>query len=455
MRFRVVLRYVGFVFLINAAFLFISTLISTVQHDGAFFALFYSAIVAALFGVFLFIFIPPARLITNNEGLLIVVLSWILSCVIGALPYLLSAGEFTVANAWFESVSGYTTTGSSILSNIEGLPTGLLFWRSATHWIGGMGIIVFVLSVLPSTGNVGLVLYRTEVSPLAQENFRQRATQAVRILLTVYVGLTLLETIALFICGMNLFDAVTHSFATVATGGFSPRNRGIASFQSLPIEIVVMTFMVLSGIHFGLLFSVMNGEIRRFWKSTIVRYYLFVILVGTVLAALDFQGRLFPSFGTSLRFASFQIISAGTSTGFATMDTAVMPALTQLLFLFFALQCACAGSTSGGIKVDRLVILGKALVRRIRLLEHPHAVISIRIGGRIIRADIVEMSVLFISVYLGVVFLSTVALTSLGVDLLSAFSGSVVTMGNVGPGLGSVGSMNHFGVLPDSGKWVF
>jgi len=454
MRFRMVFRYVGSVFLMNALFLFISCVISAFNSDSAFFPLFFSGVVAALFGVMALILVPPAERISNREGLMIVVWSWLLSCVIGALPYILWGGEFTLSNAWFESVSGYTTTGSSILTNIEALPTGLLFWRSATHWLGGMGIIVFVLSVLPSGGNVGMVLYRSEMSSLAQENFSQRAMQAVRILLTVYVGLTLLETVALLLCGMGLFDAVTHSFATIATGGFSPRNASVAYFHSLSIEIVIMVFMILSGIHFGLLFSVSSGDYRSLWKSPVVRLYLVLLFLGTVLTTIDMHGSNFESWLASLRYGSFQMISAGTSTGFATYDTSIMPSLSKLLFIFFSLQCACAGSTSGGIKVDRMVILGKILGKQIRQIEHPHAVLSVRINERVINQDVIEMSILFIVVYLVVVFISTLLLTALDVDILSAFTGTVATMGNVGPGLGSVGSVSNFGHLPDLAKWI-
>jgi len=454
MRFRIVLRYVSFVLLMNAVFLFIASLISAFNSDEALFPLLYSAMVAALFGAFPLIYVPPAEHISDREGLMIVVSSWLLSCVVGTLPYLLSAGEFTLSNAWFESVSGFTTTGSTILTNIEALPPGLLFWRSATHWLGGMGIIIFVLSMLPASGNVGMILYRSEVSPLAQANFRLKARKAVHVLLTVYIGLTLLETIALLLCGLSLFDAITHSFATIATGGFSPRNTGIAHYDSILVEVVVMLFMVLSGIHFGLLFSVFSGRVRDLWKSTVVRFYLLLLLAGCVFSTISMHGNVFQSWLTSLRYASFQIISAGTSTGFSTLDTSIMPSLAQVLFIFFSLQCACAGSTSGGIKADRIVILMKTVGKRIKQLEHPHAVVPLRVNDRIIKPDIIEMSVLFLSIYLIIVFLSTLILIASGMDTISAFSGSVAAIGNVGPGLGTVSSMSNFGHIPALGKWL-
>ncbi len=454
MRWPVILRYDGLVLLLNAVFLFISAAISAITGDAALLPLLFSAFLVALFGLFPLIFVPSTKEISNTEGLAIVVSGWLLSCLVGTIPYVLWGGEFSFTNAWFESVSGYTTTGSSILTNIEALPLGLLFWRNATHWIGGVGIVVFVLSVLPSMGVASMVLYRTEMSPYAIDNFRYRTKRAMQILLSVYVGLTFLETIFLLIFGMSAFDAVTTSFATIATGGFSPRNASIAYYHSLPIEIVVMVFMLLSGIHFGLLFSAISGRPQNLWKSPVVRYYLIAMGTGIALATLNLHGKIYPDWGSALRYGAFQIISIGTSTGFANANSAVWPPLSQLLLLFFMMQCAGAGSTSGGIKVDRIVIFGKAFIRRIRQIQHPKAVIAVKMGERSLAEDVVSGSVLYIVTYVGVVFVSTLILTALGVDLISAFSGSATTMGGVGPGLGTVGSVSNFAAIPTLGKWT-
>jgi len=454
-RLRIVLRYVAFVFLLNAAFLLISAVISGFNADEAFFPLFYGFLIAGLFAVFPLVFVPPARDISNKEGLAIVITSWFFSCLLGVIPYIMWGGEFTFTNAWFESVSGYTTTGSSILTNVEALPLGLLFWRSATHWIGGIGIIIFVLAVLPPLGISRIVLYRAEMSQQAFHNFRLRAGQAVQILLYVYVGLTVLETLALLLCGMNLFDAVTHSFATIATGGFSPKNASIAHYRSTSVEIVVMIFMVLSGIHFGLLFAAaIAGKIQDLWKSIVLRYYLIVLGIGIIIATIAVHVGHFSSWAEALRYSAFQIISIGTSTGFATADSSVWPALAQLLLIFFTLQCACAGSTSGGIKVDRIVIFAKSIVRNIRQIQHPKAVFVTKMGAAKLDDSTLHFSSLYISLYIGIVFISALLLTALGVDALSAFSGSAATMGNVGPGLGTVGAVSNFAHIPSLGKWI-
>jgi trk system potassium uptake protein TrkH len=454
MRPHIIYRYTGLILLLNALFLFISCLISAVYSDSGFLPLLYAAIITALFGVFPLIFVPPAEDISNKEGFTIVVSSWLLSCLVGLVPYILWGGELTLTNAWFESVSGFTTTGSSILTNIEALPLGLLFWRAATHWIGGIGIIIFALSVLPSMGRAGMLLYRTEMSPLAMENFHFRTKKTLIILLTVYVGLTLAETIGLLSCGMNWFDAVTHSFATIATGGFSPKNAGIAHYHSISVELVIMVFMVFSGLHFGLLFTAVHGKVSDLWRSSIVRYYLLALIIGVVMTTIDIHGEQLFNWPEALRYASFQVISLGTSTGFATADTTGWPPFSQLILIFFTLQCACAGSTSGGIKADRLVIFWKGVLKRISKMKHPHAVITPKVGSVAVDSDMLEAGVIYITIYLGVVFVSSVLLTAFGVDAFSAFSGSAATMGNVGPGFGMVGSMGNFSQIPDAGKWI-
>ena len=454
MRPHIIFRYVGIVLLLNAVFLLISCVISGFNSDSAFFPLLYTALISALFGVFPLIFVPPTKQIDNKEGFTIVVLSWLLSCLFGVIPYVMWGGEFNFTNAWFESVSGFTTTGSSIITDIEVLPLGLLFWRSATHWIGGIGIIIFVLAVLPHMGTAGMILYRTEMSSLAVDNFRHRSQKAMQILLVIYVGLTLAETICLLLCGMSLFDAVTHSFATSATGGFSPKNASIDFYKSGTIEIVVIVFMILSGIHFGLLFAALTGKPSELWKSSIVRYYLVALAAGVTAVTISVHGSQFHSWANALRSAAFQVISIGTSTGFATADSSIWPPFAQLVMIFFTLQCACAGSTSGGIKVDRMVLFWKALVKRIKKMQHPAAVMVVKIDAVPFEDDEVEMNILFISFYLGIVLLSACILTALGVDMLSAFSGSAATMGNVGPGFGMLGSMSNFSQIPALGKWV-
>lgn len=454
MRPQTIFRNIGFVFLFNALFLFMSAIVSAFNGDSALVPLLYSSGVAALIGVFPIIFVPPVDYIHNDEGLFIVVAGWLLSSLIGALPYLMWGGPFTLTNAWFESVSGFTTTGSSILNNIEALPLGLLLWRSMTHWIGGIGIIVFMLAVTPSSGQVAMTLYKNEISSLAVENFRYRTKKTFQILLIVYVGMTVLETICLLFAGMGIFDAITHSFATIATGGFSPRNISVAYFNSPMIESIIMVFMVLSGIHFALIFIGITDNIKKLWRSSIVRYYLAALLAGALLVSVNIWGAAYETFWEALRYGAFQVVSLGTSTGFATADTNIWPGFSQLVLIFFSLQCACAGSTSGGIKIDRVLVLWKSFVSQFSKLKHPKAVVAIKLDRTVLDSSIVEAGLVYVVVYLFVVFISSLILTFMGVDIMSAFSGSVAVMGNVGPGFGDVSSFSNFATIPEAGKWV-
>lgn len=455
MRLHLIIRYVAFTLLLNAGFLLIAAVISGLNSDTAFFPLLYTCLIATLFGIFPILFVPgEVGSISNKEGLAIVVYGWILSCLIGTLPFVLWGGEFTFTNAWFESVSGYTTTGSSILINIEVLPLGLLFWRSVTHWIGGIGIIIFALAVLPQLSPLAMVLYRAEGPDRNLRTFSHIGQRSVQILLRVYVGLTLVETVALLLCGIGLFDAITTSFATIATGGFSPRNMSIAHYGSSAVEIVVMVFMILSGMNFILLFEAISGKPRALLQSSTARYYLLALLIGVALTTLSVHGSGFGSWIRALRYSAFQVISIGTSTGFATTDSSIWPSFAQLVLLFFTFQCACASSTSGGIKADRMVLFFKSVARRLKQERNPRAVIPIRLDGKAVEDGMANSGVLYICLYVGIVVISTGLLTAMGVDGLSAFSGSAATMGNVGPGLGTVGSASNFGHIPSLGKWV-
>jgi trk system potassium uptake protein TrkH len=454
MRIHVVMRYVALSLILISVFMFISAGISLYYSDGAFLPFLYSGIILLLFGLFPFIFVPPSTSITNKEGLLIIVLSWLISCLAGSIPYILWGGVFNFTNGWFESVSGFTTTGSSILSDIEILPLSLLFWRAATNWLGGVGIIIFVLAVLPSVGMAEVILFRSEVSEMVQRNFHYRARKAIQIIVGVYVAMTVIESFLLWLFGMSAFDAITHSFATIATGGFSPKNASIAFYNNPVIEIVIIIFMILSGVHFALLFSIIKGNTNLLWKSTILRFYIIVLFSGILFSTLDLSFNQDINFLQALRLASFNIVSVGTSTGFATTDTTSWPSLCKLLIIFFTLQCACSGSTSGGIKVDRVILVIKSFIKQIRLIMHPNAVIRLRIDSKVIDQEIVSKSVLYVMIYLIIVFLSTMVLSIMGVDLIDSFTGTIATMGNVGPGLGTVGSTGNFSQIPDAGKWL-
>jgi trk system potassium uptake protein TrkH len=454
MRIDIIIRQLGLLLLFISVFLLISASISFFLDESSFISLFFSAIICLLFGFSTVLFVPKNDDLTYSEGIFVVVLGWLITCIAGMLPYVMWGGEFTLVNAWFESVSGFTTTGSSILNDIEGLPNGLLFWRSSTHWLGGVGIIFFVLLILPQTRTSRLKLFKTEMSDLSKITFKLKANKVLQMLMTVYVVLTLAEIILLRIAGMTFFDAINHSFATIATGGFSTKNLGIAYFDSVVIEIILMFFMVLSGIHFGLLYATAFGSKVNILHSSVARNFLLVLLIGIVLVTfkLFFSGIF--DWWNSLRYASFQVISLASTTGFANIDTAFWPSFTQIILIYFIIQGAMVGSTSGAIKFDRVFIFFKTIKKHIKHTLHPRAIFSIKVDGKNITEQMERQTVLFIAIYILIFFVSTLLLTMMDIDNMTAFSASITTLGGVGPGFGQVSSLANFHNLPDMAKII-
>lgn len=450
MRPHIVLRYIGLVMLLNAAFILLSYFISLYNNDSGQQPLLYTFLITTLMGLFPLVFVPKASNLSNKEAYFVVVLSWIISCFIGMLPLLLWGGEFTLVKALFESVSGYTTTGATILNNIEALPNGLLFWRSSMHFIGGMGIVVFMLVILPSLGKAQMTLSKMEISPLAQEHFKFRTRKMLNIILLVYIGLNAVQIILLMVFGMSLFDAVNHAFATIATGGFSTKNASLAYYNSVPIDITIIIFMFISGMHFGLIFSTLTFKKNNIFNSPIVKYYFFVTIIGITIVAINLHGKNYENWGDCFRYAAFQVVSLSTTTGFANADSSIWPPLSIGIIIFFTIQCACSGSTAGGMKLDRMVIFFQALKSQILKVQHPQAVIPVRLGKIIVGDEVVNSVILFIVLYVVVLLISTLTLAAMGIDLLTGLSASAATMGNAGPGFGLVGSMTNYSNLPDA-----
>lgn len=454
MRKTIIFRHLGLILLFNSFFLLISAIISGVLGETSFIPLLYSALVSMIFGIFPLIFVDKTQDIQSKEGIFIVVSGWALSCIVGMIPYILWGGEFTLVNGWFESVSGFTTTGSSILNDIEGLPKGLLFWRSSTHWLGGIGIILFVLLIFPRASTSKHTLIRSELSEMSTKSFRTKTSDILKVILYIYVGLTVLEVICLSIAGMSLFDAITHSFGTIATGGFSPKNTSIAHFDSVAIEVIIMIFMVLSGMHFGLHFATITGKRRNLFTSSVVKYYLLFLSIGIALVSLKLYLTDFGTWKEALRYGSFQVISLGTTTGYATIDTGAWPAFTQLVLIYFSIQCACIGSTSGGLKFDRVLMLLKSIKKQVQIFIHPQAVIVKKIDKIKISNEMEQFFLTFTILYLVVILISTFINSFLGVDLMTSFSASVATIGNVGPGFGGVSSLGNYADLPGLSKFT-
>ncbi|MDD3548929.1 MAG: TrkH family potassium uptake protein [Bacteroidales bacterium] len=456
MRIHVIARNMGLVLLVNALFMFIAVFVSAINgFDTGFSPLLLSAIITATIGSFPYIFVRSSGEVATREGYVIVVLSWAISCLFGMLPYLLWGGEFSLINAWYESVSGYTTTGGTILTNVEILPKSLLFWRASTHWIGGMGVVIFMLLILPEVSSIRLRLSKIEISALSQNSYRFRAKETVRVIAFVYFGLTLLEIIALWLAGMSFFDAVCHSFATIATGGFSTRNLSIASYNSVLIEMIVLVFMCLAAIHFGMIFLLISKGSTTLFRSPVTKFYLlFSMAIGTLISVNLWYTGTFDSLGESFRHGIFQTFSIISTTGFATTDSSVWPYFSILLLLFLSLQGGCSGSTTGGIKSDRILIAFYSIKANITKRLHPKSVVPTRVGGQALDPEMVSGVNLFIILYMLCLFVVAVLLSLTGLDMMDAVSAAFAHIGNIGPGFGNVGSMSNYSAFNGFSKFV-
>lgn len=454
LRTKAILKYLGFVLLFNALFLCISASISFFLHENSFIPLLYGTLVCVALGILPQIFIAKIEDITFQEGIAISVLGWIITCLVGMIPYLVWGGEFTLANSLFESVSGFTTTGATILNDVEILPKGLLFWRASTHFIGGIGIILFVLVILPEKKRLRSSIYHSEVSGLSMLNFRMKTKKIVNIIVIVYISLITVETVLLKFFGMNWFDAVCHSFATVATGGFSTKNASVAHYNSISIEIIIMFFMLISSMHFGLVYNTIRGKKLNIFTSNVVRAYVIVFVIGIFLVAAQLASEKIYGPGESIRYAAFQVISLGTTTGFSIVDTPHWPIFAILIQMYFTIQCGMVGSTSGGLKFDRIYIYIKSMIKQIRLTKHPQGIYAIKIDGTLIDSDMELQTAVFILLYIITFFVTTLLLAAMNIDGMTAFSASIATIGNVGPGFGNVSSLGNYSSLPDAAKYV-
>ncbi|MFO7652941.1 MAG: TrkH family potassium uptake protein [Candidatus Krumholzibacteriia bacterium] len=454
MRTTVVARYLGLIVLLAAAGMALSALVDLLSTGEAVTTLLVAAALIGCFGVFPMVFVPAADALSARESLAVAVGGWIVLGIASALPYVLWGAPFDLIDALFESFSGLTTTGASILEQIEVLPAGLVFWRSLTHWIGGVGIIVLALAVLPSFTGLGLGLFRSERSQVSPAPGAVRTSDLTRILLAVYCGLTLLETIALVLVGMPLFDAITNSFGTIATGGFCPRDGSIAAYDSLAVELVIIVFMTLSGVNFAYMYGFLLGRRSLKTGQTTVVVYLSGLVVGTGFVALDIHRNVYPTVSEALRHAAFQVISINTSTGFASADSSLWPGFSQAWLVIASLVGACAGSTSGAMKMDRLVLIYQQARNQLRKMEHPRAVQATWVDGSPVSETQVMGAAVFVGAYLMIVALATLLVAVSGAPIREAFTGTVACMGNIGPGFGAVGSLGHYNSLADAAKLV-
>lgn len=457
MNVRAISVNVGKALLVSALFMFLSIIVSIVDgRDSAFGPLMISFIITLIVGGFPFIFVKKSQTLSLNDGFLTIVLSWLLSFIFGMLPYVLWGGEFTLINAWFESVSGYTTTGSTILNDIEALPRSLIFWRSSTHYIGGLGVVVFLLLVMPDASPYRLKLTNMELSSLSKEGYRYKSTKTIAIITKVYVFLTLVFFFSLWAAGMSSFDALNHAFSLAATGGFSSRNLSIGYYQSDLINILVIVFMAISALHFGLLYAVFITRSLKPMNNTVVKYYFGSILVMSVMImlSLKLQGG-YESWGRAAMDSTFTVVSYMTTTGFSICDNSVWPWLAGIVLVIASFQCGCSGSTTGGLKVDRVLISFKAISNEVKRRLHPSAVSQVRLSGHHLPDSAVHSVMLYIVLYFVVIFLSIIGVLMCGAEVPEAVSGVIASVGSVGPGLAEVGSMDNYSLQPAVAKFIY
>jgi trk system potassium uptake protein TrkH len=448
---------VGKALLVSALFMALSIGVSMLYgRDTGFGPLLISFVITLIVGAFPFIFVKNVPSLSTKDGFVTIVLAWFLSFIFGMLPYVLWGGEFTLINAWFESVSGYTTTGATILNNIEALPKSLLFWRSSTHYIGGLGVVVFLLLVMPDASPYRLRLTDMELSTLSKDGYRYKSTKVIWIITMVYLGLTVASTLSLWAAGMPFFDAINHGFSIAATGGFSTRNLSIAAFDSQIINFVAMVFMAVAAVHFGLIYSVVATRSFKPLNNTVIKYYFgSIVLMSSIVAFSLIRGGSYDSWGRAIMDSFFNVISYMSTTGFANCDNSQWPWLAAFILVFVSFHCGCSGSTTGGIKIDRLLISFKAIGNEIKRRLHPSSVSKVRLGDHHLSDSVIGAVMMFIVLYFLVILISVVLAMVFGTGAMDAISGVVASVGSVGPGIGHIGSLENYSTQLVSAKIIY
>ena len=456
MHIKVILRVIGLLVMVFSLTLIPPMIVSLIYDDGAIDALFYSLAINLLGGFSLwFPFKDQRKDLSIRDGFIITVLFWSVLGLFGAMPFMLtSMSALSFTDALFESISGLTTTGATIFTHIESLPKSILFYRQQLQWLGGMGIIVLAVAIMPMLGIGGMQLYRAETpGPVKDSKLTPRIAETAKALWYIYASLTVLCAALFWAAGMSLFDAISHSFSTVAIGGFSTHDASIGYFDSAIIELICAAFMIISAVNFGLhFFAWRHRSVWHYLKDSEVRFFLFIMLctIGITTFVLGITSSY--EWSTSLRYALFESISIGTTAGFGTSDFSVWPNFLPFLLIVTSFAGGCAGSTGGGMKVIRILLILKQGFREIQRLVHPSAVIPVKLGGKAIPENVVSAVWGFFSAYLLVYVILMIGLMATGLDQITAWSAVAATLNNLGPGLGDVSA--NFGSISDPAKWM-
>jgi trk system potassium uptake protein TrkH len=396
---------------------------------------------------------PRKKALYAREGYLTVALCWIIVSLIGCLPFLFSGAIPRFADAFFETVSGFTTTGSTILSDVESLPRGILFWRSFTHWIGGMGVIVFIMAILPSAGSGSVHIMKAEVPGTSFGKMAPKLKVTAKWLYYIYIALTLIMVVFLLGGGMSLYDSLVHAFGTAGTGGFSVYNTSIGHYNNLYFEIVITVFMLLFGINFNVFFLLLIRDFKSVLKSDEMWTYLGIVATASLLIATNITS-LYNNFAEALRYSSFQVASIITTTGYATADFCNWPVFSQVLLLLLIFCGACGGSTGGGIKITRFLLMAKKLKRDLHQMIHPRSVKAIRLNGKQVEESTISDLNAYLVAYVFIAAIGFLLVSLNGADFTTSFTATATCLNNVGPGLGAVGPTGNFSHFADGTKYV-
>ncbi len=456
---RMVFRTMGALLLLEALFMAISMGVSLWYNEADSDVFLVSTIITLLAG-FIGIFIgrrAESRM-GEREGYFIVAMVWVVFSLFGMLPYYLSGQVPSFTDAWFETMSGFTTTGATIIPDLDSITHGLLFWRSLTQWIGGMGIIVLSIAILPIFGLNGMQLYAAEVTGLTYEKLSPRISDTAKLMWTTYIVLTAIEILALWLCGMELFDAICHSFSTIATGGFSTKNESLAFYDSAAIHYIVTFFMFMSGVNFVLLIYLLRGKTRNIIKDEELRWYTIAVILFTLIITIGLYvsrtGWTLTQMERSFRDSIFTVISSMTSTGYTISDYMNWPLVAWVIIFFLMLTGACAGSTAGGIKWVRLSIIFKNGVAEFKRRIHPNAIIPVKLNEKVVPQQTINNIMAFMIFYVFIIVITVVVFCACGVNFDEAIGSAVSAMGNVGISIGQFGPAGTYESFPDVAKWM-
>lgn len=434
--------------------LFPASAIAFFYREGDLRAFLTTIAIAWLVGIPTFLISKTRAELRPKDGFLIVTLGWLLYSFIGALPFKLSGFIPSYTDCFFETMSGFTTTGASILTNIEALPHGLLFWRSFTHWLGGMGIILLSLAILPLLGVAGMQLFKAEVPGPTHDKITPRLKDTAKLLWGVYALISLVEAILLMLAGMNWFDALCHTFGTMATGGFSTKNASIGYYNSPLIDFIIILFMMLAGINFALHYRALRGKPLIYLKDAEVKFFMSLILMATLIIGFDVWKVTGHHLVKTIQYSLFQVVSIVTTTGYGTADYEQWSGLSQMILFFLMFFGGCAGSTGGGMKIIRTMILLQMGRNEIKRLIHPQAVFSVRVGNNVISREISSTIGGFFLLYAALTVFGVLVMSALGLDFQTAFGSVAAMINNIGPGLGQVGPTDNYAHIPMIGKWL-